>query len=318
MSRGNPLWGRFERNAKRAFGEAAAKYLKEFDGKDKSRQVYCLESLDPYIGRLPIIDINGDALEAYKEDRREGRGAFDKPAMAATINRELNVVTAVLNRACRDWQWIPSVPRIRHVRGAEKRAYPLTWEEQDRVFKRLPESWASGAALFAVNTGVRSGELFGLKWSDMEVVPGLDTFVFILTGTKNGMDRAVICNSLARIAVDRQRGNGSRYVFPSRCGKNMGGRLKSYASTWKNAWDLAGMPSSPMIMKGMHNLRHTFAHRLRSAGVPQEDRDALLGHSNASLSQHYATPDIERLTGMAERVTERRDTVVLRAVNSAF
>ena len=37
-----------------------------------------------------------------------------------------------------------------------------------------------------------------------------------------------------------------------------------------------------------------------------------MGHSNASLSQHYALPDIERLQEMSEKVTISRETVILR------
>jgi len=314
--RGDPIWGRFEKYARKTFEEAAARYLKEFDGKDKRRQAYALESLIPYIGHLPLIDVDGEALEGFKEDRKNGLGHFERPAMAGTINKELTVVSTVLNRACRDWRWIPSVPRIRHVKGARRVAYPLTWEEQHRLFSKLPDHWNLGCALFAVNTGVRREELFGLKWSDMVPIPELDSFVFILRGTKNGMDRAVICNSIARRAVQYQRANKSQYVFPSMCPRNLKGRVRNCNKMWRKAWELAGLPSDPLVRKGIHNLRHTFAHRLRAAGVPDEDRDALLGHNNVSLSQHYALPDIERLQDMAERVTERRDTVVLRSVNS--
>lgn len=315
MSRGNPIWGRFEENAHRTFEEAATRYLKEFDGKDKERQRYCLEALIPYIGHLTLIEVDAEALEAYKEDRKDGKGAFDKPVMAGTINKELTVVTTILNRACRDWRWIPSVPRIRHVKGAKRVAYPLTWDEQAKLFSKLPDHWAVGCALFAVNTGVRKAELFGLRWKDMVPIPELDTYVFILTDTKNGQDRAVICNSVARRAADYQRGNGSRYVFPSRRAQSEGDMVKACNGVWRKAWYGAGLPKDPLIRKGIHNLRHTFAHRLRAADVPVEDRDALMGHSNASLSQHYALPDIERLQAMSERVTERKDTVVLRSVS---
>ncbi len=51
---------------------------------------------------------------------------------------------------------------------------------------------------------------------------------------------------------------------------------------------------------------------LAGCGVSDEDRRVLLGHSNASLSQHYALPDIGRLQEMSERVTIRRETVILR------
>jgi len=313
---GTNILGRFERHAHRTFEEAASRYLKEFDGKDKRRQCYALESLIPYIGELPLIDVDASELEGFKDDRKNGKGAFQKPAMAGTINKELTVVTTVLNCACRDWRWIPSVPRIKHVKGAKRVAYPLTWEEQGRLFWALPDGWAIGAALFAVNTGVRSAELFGLKWRNMFPVPELESFVFVLSDTKNSQDRAVICNSIAQRAVNYQRDNGSQYVFPSKSTRNRGGRIRCSNEVWRKAWKKAGLPSDPLVRKGIHNLRHTFAHRLRAASVPEEDRNMLLGHANASLSQHYALPDLERLQEMAERVTERRDTVVLRSVNS--
>ena len=318
--RGNPIWGRFEANAHRTFEEAASRYLREFDGKDQQRQAYCIESLVPYIGHLRLIEVDGETLEAFIEDRKAGKGAFKKPAMVGTINKELTVVTTVLNRACRDWRWIPSVPRIRHIKGAQRVAYPLTWAEQAKLFAALPDNWSMGCALFAVNTGVRKAELFGLKWTDMVRIPELDSYVFILEDTKNGHSRAVICNSIAQRAVSYQHAHQmkhlrSKYVFPSQRAQTAGNMVRACNGVWRRAWKDAGLPGDTLIRKGIHNLRHTYAQRLRAAGVPSEDRDALLGHNNASLSQHYALPDIERLQKMSERVTERRDTVVLRAAS---
>ncbi len=310
MSKGTNIWRRFEQNAGRCFGDAAIKYLKEFDGKDIQRQRYALRSLAPYIKDMRLIDIDNDALEIFKEDRKMGEGAFVRPAMAGTINKELTVVTTVLNRACREWRWLPGVPRIRLVKGPKRVGYPLTWDEQEKLFAYLPSGWKDGAAKFAVNTGVRKAELFGLKWKDKVDIPSLDTFVFILRDTKNGKDRAVICNSFAREAVGSK--NGSEYIFPSAHPMAKGRMITTSNVVWRAAWAKAGLPSDPLIRKGIHNLRHTFAHRLRAFSVPQEDRDALMGHSNKSLAEHYALPDLERLSAMAERVTEKKDIVVLR------
>ena len=311
MSRGTNINKSWEQNAGRPFWDAALKYLKEFDGKDIERQRYALRSVAPYIKNMRIIDVKNDALAVFKEDRWAGKGAFSRPAMAGTINKELTTVTTVLNRACRDWDWIPRVPRIRHVKGPARVAYPLTWDEQDKLFAYLPPGWSEGGAQFAVNTGVRKAELFGLKWKDKVDIPSMDTFVFILRDTKNGKDRAVICNSLARAAVGSQ--NGSKYVFPSHHRGANGNRLSMSNTIWRTAWEKAGLPCDPLIRKGIHNLRHTFAHRLRAWSVPDEDRNSLMGHNNSSLSEHYALPDLERLSEMAERVTERKEIVVLRA-----
>src|SRR3990167_253927 len=206
------FYSRFRQHAQRTFGEAAAKYLAGFQGKVKSRAAQSIDAVAPYIAHLRLIDVDDEALQQFKEDRLAGRGAFSKPAMVGTINKDLTQVVTILNKAAKVFRWIPIVPTIEHVKGPRKRAYPFTWEEQDRLFAALPTGWDCGAAIFAVNTGVRKEELFGLKWSDRRWLPELDIknadgsikermYVFVLAITKNGMERAVICNSIARRAV---------------------------------------------------------------------------------------------------------------------
>lgn len=67
----------------------------------------------------------------------------------------------------------------------------------------------------------------------------------------------------------------------------------------------------------VHDLRHTFGQRLRNAGVYEEDRNLLLGHSvEGEMSQLYATATLERLLQAANSVLTTRDrTMVLRVVN---
>jgi integrase len=283
---------------------------------------------------MRLIDVDDEAMAQFKDDRRSGRAPFDKPAMVGTINKELTQVVTILNKACRVWRWLPSAPKLEHVKGARKQAYPFTWEEQDNLFRCLPTGWAVGAALFAINTGVRKEELFGLKWSDRRWVPELDIkdaegnvkerlYVFVLEETKNGHQRAVICNSVARRAVEHEAKRQfkdqmkTEYVFPSRQVQNYGGRITGMSAVWDRAWEKSDLPSGKLVKRGIHNCRHTFAHRLRAAGVPEEDRNALLGHANTNLAQHYATPDLERLLAYAERTTARRETTVLRSVSAA-
>ena len=66
----------------------------------------------------------------------------------------------------------------------------------------------------------------------------------------------------------------------------------------------------------VHDLRPTFACRLRAAGVAAEDRSALLGHAEHSISGHYASADVGRLVGLANLVLNREETrTVLRVAN---
>ena len=84
-----------------------------------------------------------------------------------------------------------------------RKPYPLTWEEQRRLFQQLP-GHLQRMALFKVNIECREPEVVQLRW-DWEVrVPELDTSVFILPEwlTKNREER--ICverpNTMLRLA----------------------------------------------------------------------------------------------------------------------
>jgi len=67
----------------------------------------------------------------------------------------------------------------------------------------------------------------------------------------------------------------------------------------------------------IHDLRHTFAWRLRAVGVSMEDREVLLGHANHSMAGHYASADIGRLLKQANLILNREETrTVLRVANT--
>lgn len=62
----------------------------------------------------------------------------------------------------------------------------------------------------------------------------------------------------------------------------------------------------------VHDLRHTFGHRLRAVGVSFEDRQDLLGHSSGRITTHYSEPDLRRLVEAVGKLEERRPATVLR------
>ena len=80
---------------------------------------------------------------------------------------------------------------------------------------------------------------------------------------------------------------------------------KLRTSAWIRAWTKAGLPTDSTLLKGVHNLRHTFGRRLRGAGVPQETRKALLGHASGDITTHYSAAELGELLDAAEKVTDR-------------
>jgi integrase len=203
-----------------------------------------------------------------------------------------------------------AAPKIKLLAHHDKRQpYPLSWEEQFRLFRELPDHLAD-MALFAVNTGCRDAEICNLLW-DWEVeVPQLGTSVFLIPGwrVKNGEDRVVILNRIARSVVDTRRGRHDLYVFP------FDGRpvRRMLNTAWKKARTRAGLDQVRV-----HDLKHTFGRRLRASGVSFEDRQDLLGHRSGRITTHYSAADLSRLIEAANSVCERDgrrpELVVLRS-----
>jgi integrase len=133
--------------------------------------------------------------------------------------------------------------------------------------------------------------------------------VFIIPGpaVKNGDDRLVVLNAVARSVIEACRGRHPTRVFTYE-GKPVASMLNS---AWKKARVRAGLP-----LARVHDLKHTFGRRLRAAGVTFEDRQDLLGHRSGRITTHYSAVELVRLIEAAERVTERNgsrpELVVLR------
>lgn len=288
------------------FEEAAFRYLEEIAHKPSADTIAMhIDRLLPFIGNLELQLVHDGTLKPFVEQEL-ARGLSPK-----SINNVIGVISAVLNRAARMWRndqglpWLQQAPpRLTKLtaKGRQAKPYPLSWPEQDRLFALLPEHTAD-AALFAVNTGCREQEVCRLRW-DWEVkLPQLDTSVFVLPAefTKTQTERVVVLNSIAKQVVESRRSLGDEHVFTYR-----GNRIaKLRSSAWVRAWRKAGLPTGPEVLKGVHNLRHTFGRRLRSMGVPLETRKTLLGHANGDITTHYSVAEVGELIEAAELVTNR-------------
>src|SRR5919109_947768 len=164
-------------------------------------------------------------------------------------------------------------------------------------------------ALFAVNTGCRSGEICKLRWEWLVAVPELHTTVFIIPGAqvKNGDDRLVILNRVALSVIEARRGIDPTYVFTYE-GRPI---YRMLTSGWIRARNRAGLSHVRI-----HDLKHTFGRRLRAAGVSFEDRQDLLGHRSGRITTHYSAAELSKLIEAANRVCEhdaqRPELLVLR------
>jgi integrase len=284
--------------AERTFRQAATKFLLDFQHKRSiDRYAQSLKILDPHIGDLPLRRVHQGTLELFVRHRRK------QGMRANTINRDLAVVRRILTLAARLWRdesgltWLETAPLLQLLDCDDARKpYPLSWDEQARLFARLPEHLRE-MALFKVNTGTREQEVTCLQWSWEVSIPELKTSVFVVpgNGVKNGEDRLVVTNAEARAVINRQRGKSSDYVFTYSKGKPID-RINTKA--WRRAREEAGL-----AQVRVHDLKHTFGRRLRAKGVSHETRQVLLGHKNGQITTHYSAAEIGELIDAVEKVS---------------
>ena len=281
---------------KRAFRLAATKYLNENQHKRRIADTALhLKQLDPYIGYLPIESVHIGTLQPFIEARRK-QGIKTK-----SINLALGVVRHILNLAASEWldknnlTWLHSPPKIKLLSVTDARKpYPLSWEEQTRLFKELPPHLAR-MALFKVNTGTREKEVCYLRWEWEIPVAELGTSVFIIPEdrVKNGEERMLVLNRVAKSVIEDVRGEHPEYVFTYR-----GHPITAMNNT---GWQSARKRVDLSLVR-VHDLKHTFGRRLRAAGVSYEDRQDLLGHKSGRITTHYSAAELANLIEAANLV----------------
>ena len=288
--------------AKRTFDEAATKYLLDHEDKISiESDIYHLERLMPWIGKLTLDQIHDGTLAAYVQDR-QARGLANK-----TINLGLTLVRRMLNLAARSWRdengktWLETPPLLTLLPliGHQREPRPITWAEQRDLMPRLPDHLGR-MVLFDLNSGVRDEVVCGLKWEWEIAVPELGVSVFEIPrqsvkGRKRS--RVLVCNSVAQSVVESVRGQHPVYVFTYR-----GHRIETMNNTaWQRTRRQIGIPDLHI-----HDLRHTVGMRLREAEVREETIADILWHVRPGMTAHYSVAQVTELVEALNRITDER------------
>jgi integrase len=210
-------------NPRPRFGECAARYLEQSkNNRSIDATAWHVRLLTSYLGRLDVYQIHDGTLQSFIADR------IASGVSATTINRSLEVVRTILTRAARSYRchdgrpWLESMPPLITTLPETRERPTLTWNEQDRLFPRLPAQLA-GMVLFAVNTGARESNVCRLEWAWEVKVPEVERSVFVIPPESFKSKRAhvVILNDAAWSIIEEQRGKDPIWVFPHR-GKPVG------------------------------------------------------------------------------------------------
>ncbi|HOX87438.1 MAG TPA: site-specific integrase [bacterium] len=238
--------------------------------------------------RLDLIGV--PEIEYFKQKRLER-------VSRTTINIDLRTCKAAFMIA-RTWGYISDNPfqHVQQLRLPEKQRLYLTEEEIALLLQAIREEWLRDAVVFALNTGMRRGELIHCKWKHVDLeqrlihVVNQDNFT-----VKGGKSRVIPMNETVADLLS-SRMPVCEYVLTSVHGRQLyprylRERFKDYVRELR---------LNPALH--FHHLRHTFATRLVQRGVPIYEVKTLLGHSSVNTTQIYIQMDLQKLAGAVRRL----------------
>jgi integrase len=165
------------------------------------------------------------------------------------------------------------------------------------------EPWQAVAAIrLAALTGMRRGEVIGLKWSEVD----LDGRILRLTESKTGESvRPLSRASVELLSTIRNRGQAGEFVLPAERKDKaaFGGLPKAYSRIIRGN-DLDDADRSALADLTMHGLRHGFATTADGLGLTLPTVAVLLGHATGSVTSRYIHHLDSVLLAAADKVAE--------------
>lgn len=296
----------FERlpGSEKTFTELMEKYMREYSAINKApsthnRDKSTIKHLIRYFGDHILDEIYPKDVSAYK-NARTIEGAAPK-----TVNKELILMGHAFNLAMKEWEWIRVNPvsMVSKLKVRNLKERWLTYDEEERLLNVSP-AWLKEIIVFAVNTGLRQGEILKLTWDRVD----LKRRTLTILEQKNG-DRDTLPLNEHVITVLTTRKNirsiKSDHVFFSKAGTPLDARnlLRGYYKARKEA----GLEDVRF-----HDLRHTFATRLVQAGVDIYKVQKLMRHKTPIMTQRYAHHYPESLRDGVE-VLDKISTILVQS-----
>lgn len=196
------------------------------------------------------------------------------------MNRELSCLKTMFNQAI-NWKYVSENP-VKGVKLFQERKLAMKILSKEEINGLIEESadHLKPILILALNTGMRRGEIFNLRWTDIDFN---DCYIYI-KDTKSNRSRNVPINDLV---VDALMGikHESEYVFYNPETKD---RIKDVKTAFKAACRRADITDLRF-----HDLRHTAATYMVMGGVDLVTVAEILGHSDLKMVMRYAHPTPE-------------------------
>ena len=264
-----------------------------------SRDKYLItDHVKPALGRMKLKNLNAMRLQHLYREKVDGG------LSPSTVQKIHHVLHKALSQAVR-WDLIARNPAdaVKATRPAPEEMRPLSAEETRRLLDDAEGDRLEALYVLAATTGMRRGELLGLKWSDIDLENSRLSIRRTLTRTDNGK----------RVALGEPKTKGSRRTvrltprvveaLRSHRAKQaeeklrVGGLYQDHGLVFAgegggliNPSNLRQRSFAPLLERAglpqitFHDLRHTCASLLFQRNVHPKFVQELLGHASVAIT----------------------------------
>jgi integrase len=280
--------------------------------------------LRPGLGSTPLAELSTRQLDLHYVQLLEDGGRGGRPLARRTVAYAHAILRKALGDAVADGLLdanpaaLAEVPRVDPRFDDEPRRL-RTWDaDQVAHFLRHPRDrelhdlWR-----VALGTGMRRGELLGLRWEDLDLdVPQLRVAAALtsaggqlrLKGTKTRKVRTLhLDDDTAAVLARQPRRTPAPYALVFTRPDGSPWRPEVISDRWRGQW-----PGLELPFIRLHDLRHTHATLLLQAGVPIKVVSERLGHSRVAMTLDvyaHVLPAMDRAAADAIGALVGSDTV---------
>lgn len=236
------------------------------------------------LGDYPVDAIKVIHIQKYQIRRKEEldekyqvKGIPKEDRNYASVNRELASLRHIFNMGI-EWELLrknPVASKVVHFDKEKFRDRILDDAELGRLL-RAYSGQLYQIVVMAVNTKMRGGEIYGLKWEHVD----LDKRKIEIKHTKSGEDRPIPINSFLMNLLNSMN-RDSTLLFTNRVGRE----ISDVRTAWYKALNEANIKDFRF-----HDLRHIVATQLSKARVPESVIAMIPGHKRTTITSRYINP----------------------------
>jgi len=258
------------------------------------------------IGKQQLSEVLPALIGDCRDKLLKEPGKKGKQRAPATVVRYLSSLSALFETAIKEWHWLEKNPvrLIRKPSVSNARTRFLSEEETAKLLASCKESrnpFLYPIVALALGTGMRHGEILGLRWRDID----FDKKLIMLEMTKNGSSRYVpmvgLVHQVLTKNAESERIDGlppdpTYQLFPS--------LNPSRPLDIRHAWDYA-LKRAGISEFRFHDLRHSCGSFLAMSGASQREIAEILGHRDIRMTLRYTHLASQHLAQALERANDK-------------